>query len=541
MIPADTDYSVYLVTDSTMIPESSTFLKQVEDSIDNGATLIQLREKSLLTLDFIARASQVHELTRKRGIPLIINDRVDVALAIDAEGIHVGQDDMPPSIVRKLIGPDKIIGVTCSNTTETAIVCQEGIADYVGLGTVYKTNTKKDTKTPNGTGPIGIRKMLQVLHENNKQKDRKFIKSVAIGGINETNAAKVLYQCAINGQSLDGVAVVSCIMASEDAAASTIELRKVIMEPLFLLRNLASSDNTTSLHSKIEALQKSKPLVHHITNNVVKNFSANVTLSIGASPIMSELSEEFEEFASSVPNLALVINLGTPSESLMSTFIYAFQVYNKYGKHIIFDPVAGGATSTRLESCKQLLNAGQPSVIKGNVGEILAIWKLTSTYQESNTNGKSLMRGVDSIAELEESDIILMGKEVAQDFRTVVVITGATNYVIDGTFVNQTTSNEKNYEVKASMDKINVTKIPGGHHLMGTITGSGCSLGSTIASFVASKADGQENKTFDIASSVVGAVELYNKAGFLAGKSASTPGAFMSKFLDYLYICSHEN
>ena len=107
------DYTLYLVTDSGMVPESSSFLKQVEDSINSGATIVQLREKSLSTLEFIKRAEQVHKLTQKQGIPLIINDRVDVALAVNAEGVHVGQDDMPAAIARKLIGDDKILGVTC--------------------------------------------------------------------------------------------------------------------------------------------------------------------------------------------------------------------------------------------------------------------------------------------------------------------------------------------------------------------------------------------------------------------------------------------
>lgn len=519
------DYSVYLVTDSTMVPESSTFLKQVEDSINNGATLVQLREKTLSTLDFIERAKQVHELTKRMNIPLIINDRVDVALAIDAEGVHVGQDDMPAALVRKLIGPDKIIGVTCSNPEETLEVCNQAIADYVGVGTVYKTATKTDTKTPEGTGPIGIRKMMQVLRNHNTHPGNKKISSVAIGGVNETNAAKVLYQCAIPGQSLDGVAVVSCIMAHENAAQATQLLKKVIAGPVPWIRALGNYSDG-DLGAKIEKLQSSKPLIHHITNNVVKNFSANVTLAIGASPIMSELAEEFEEFAANIPNIALVVNLGTPSPALMDTFIHALQTYNKYGKHIVFDPVAAGATSCRLDACQRLLNAGQPSVIKGNVGEILAIWKLTSSYQEISGN-KALMRGVDSIAESNEEDILYMGKQVAIDFRTVVVITGKLNYII----YQPTTGNH--YDITS--EEVKVATVKGGHPLMGSITGTGCSLGSTIAAFVGAGADGANSDSFDIGAAVVGAVELYNQAGSLAAEEANSPGSFMIKFLDQLY------
>ena len=330
-----------------MIPEGSTFLKQVEHSINNGATMVQLREKTLLTLDFIERASQVHELTLKRGIPLIINDRVDVALAIDAEGVHVGQDDMPASIVRKLVGPNKIVGVSCSFPSEVEAVCKEGLADYVGLGTVYKTNTKTNVLVPQGTGPIGVRKMLQVLKAHNAAQVNNYISSVAIGGINESNASKVLYQSAIPGQSLDGVAVVSCIMASKNAAESTIKLENVIKSSVPWVKDLTNESLCQTTDVKIKAVVRSKPLIHHITNNVVKNFSANVTLSIGASPIMSELPDEFEEFTSLIPNLALVLNLGTPSTSQMDVFKHAISVYNKHGKHIIFDPVAAGALSPR--------------------------------------------------------------------------------------------------------------------------------------------------------------------------------------------------
>ncbi|KAK6462211.1 Hydroxyethylthiazole kinase family-domain-containing protein [Scheffersomyces coipomensis] len=512
----EVDYSVYLVTDSTMVPESSTFLKQVEDSINNGATLIQLREKKLSTLDFIERAKQVHELTKQKGIPLIINDRIDIALAIDAEGVHVGQDDMPAILARKLLGPNKILGVTCSNVEEAKTVAEEGIADYVGLGTVYKTNTKKDVKDPEGTGPIGIRKMLQVLFKYQKDTGKK-IYSVAIGGINHSNANKVLYQCSIPGYGLDGLAVVSCIMANEDAGKATRELVEIILSRPEWTKNITETRSKCQLEDKLKSLRQNKPLVHHITNNVVKNFSANVTLAIGASPIMSELPEEYEEFASTIPNLSLVLNLGTPSSNLMEVFKHAIKVYNKHGKHILFDPVACGASKARLECSRILLNTGQVSVIKGNVGEISSIWKLTSTYEESTGNQASLMQGVDSIADLSEDQIIEIGREVSIDFKTVVVITGVNNYVIDGyTF----------------------EKIKGGHQLMSYITGTGCSLGSTIGAFLASAADGNFKSTFNVFDAVVGAVELYNLAGNNAGKVSSSPGTFMTNFIDQLYSMS---
>lgn len=499
----EVDYKVYLVTDSTMIPESSTFLKQVEDSVEAGATIVQLREKSIPTLDFIERARKVHEITKKKGIPLIINDRIDVALAIDAEGVHVGQDDMPATLARKLIGPNKILGVTCSNPEEVEIVCKENVADYVGIGTVYKTMTKTDTKTPLGAGPIGLRSMLQVLKKRNSDQNLSPIKCVAIGGINETNVSKVMFQCAIEGQKLDGVAVVSCIMAKPDAYKATIELKQQIDNPMKLLKS-----------SKVEKLpfnlvRKTCPLVHHITNNVVKNFSANVTLAIGASPVMSELSQEFEEFAANVPDLALVLNVGTPSEEQMQMFIHAINIYNKYDKPIVFDPVAVGATTARLNASRTLLNSGHLTVIKGNVGEIAAIWKLCSTYEKASET--VLMRGVDSVSTVSVDKIINMAFQVSADFKSIVIVTGAKNYIVDAHNGHQCV-------------------VQGGSELMGQITGTGCSLGSTVAAFLASKGDSSDFNA------CVAAVTLYNEAGRKAGSKTTTPGDFHGKFIDALYL-----
>jgi thiamine-phosphate diphosphorylase/hydroxyethylthiazole kinase len=502
------DYSVYLVTDSTMLPPGHTFLQQVQESIAGGATLIQLREKSILTLDFIDKARQVHALTEKAGIPLIINDRVDVALAIDAEGIHVGQDDMPVATVRKLVGPHKLIGVTCSNKQETMSACSEGIADYIGMGTVYQTNTKKDVSIPDGCGPIGIREMLAVLYSRNSgcSDDATKIKCVAIGGINHSNAAKVMYQCEYKSQRLDGLAVVSCIMASEDARRATTEFAQA----MDVSRLAFVNDQGAQAVTYPAQVRQIGPLVHHITNNVVKQFSANITLSIGASPIMSELGDEFEEFAAKVENLAFVLNLGTPSPEQVRLFKHAIAVYNKYGKPIVFDPVGAGASTARMECCRQLLNCGQVTVIKGNLGEVLTIDRLTVEGMEEAEAQKehaTLMRGVDSSAELSIGQIHTVAKRVAQNFKCIVVITGKTNYIYDTKFGDK------------------VEEVAGGNKMMGSITGTGCSLGSTIASFLG--CGGAQ------AESTVEAVKLYNAAG--ASVSLTSPGTFAPKFIDALY------
>lgn len=144
------DYSLYLVTERSLLPEGSDFLEHLELCLKGGVTLVQLREKNLDTRPFIELAKQTKAITDKYNIPLIINDRVDVALAVDAAGVHVGQDDMPLQQVRHFIGDSKIIGVSVNNVQEAAEAVNAG-ADYLGIGAVWFTSTKTLTKKPLGT------------------------------------------------------------------------------------------------------------------------------------------------------------------------------------------------------------------------------------------------------------------------------------------------------------------------------------------------------------------------------------------------------
>lgn len=151
------DYSVYLVTDRDIL-QSRDLCEAVEESILGGATVVQLREKYISFEEFVKLGKKLHKITQKYNIPLIINDNVDVAIEVGAEGVHVGQGDEELSKVRAKIG-DKIIGVSVENVEE-ALIAQEGGADYLGIGSIFYTGSKKDINIP--IGLEGLKKLLKV-------------------------------------------------------------------------------------------------------------------------------------------------------------------------------------------------------------------------------------------------------------------------------------------------------------------------------------------------------------------------------------------
>jgi len=204
----DVDWSVYVITDRRVAGERD-ILDVVRAAIRGGATVIQLREKEATTREMIRLGEALHEITRQAGIPLIVNDRVDVALAIDAEGVHVGQDDMPAAVARRLIGPDKILGVS-AETVAQALEAQRDGADYLGVGDVYGTPTK-----PNAGPPIGVEGLAEIARAVS-------IPVVGIGGITPENAAAVIDAGAV------GVAVISAVVGAADPEAAARRLRAVV-------------------------------------------------------------------------------------------------------------------------------------------------------------------------------------------------------------------------------------------------------------------------------------------------------------------------
>ena len=199
--------TLYAVTDRAWAKEV-TLMEQVKQALKGGITFLQLREKKLSEGEFIKEAREMKKLAAQYQIPFVINDNIKVALEVDADGVHIGQDDMSVEEARKLLGEDKIIGVSAHNVKE-ALTAQKGGADYLGVGAVCATSTKKDANVVS-------------KEEIKKIKEAVDIPIVAIGGIKKDNID------ALTGTGIDGVAVVSAIFGAKDITKDTKELLKTV-------------------------------------------------------------------------------------------------------------------------------------------------------------------------------------------------------------------------------------------------------------------------------------------------------------------------
>jgi len=191
---------LYLVTNRYQ-DSLESFLKKVETACRSGVTIIQLREKNLTTNQYYQLAKQVKEITDAYQVPLIIDDRLDVCLAVDAAGLHIGDDELPVSVARQVLGPDKILGVT-AKTVKRALEAETSGADYLGTGAIFPTTTKKNA-------PITLISTLKTICQT------VAIPVVAIGGLTSENIDQLI------GTGIAGVAVVRDLMQAEDIEAKT--------------------------------------------------------------------------------------------------------------------------------------------------------------------------------------------------------------------------------------------------------------------------------------------------------------------------------
>jgi thiamine-phosphate pyrophosphorylase len=205
------DTRIYFITDSTPYSEDE-FLGRVESALKGGVSLIQLREKERTTREYISLAQKVHKLAKRFGVPLIIDDRIDVALAAKTEGVHLGQSDMPIKTAREILGDDFIIGAT-AKTVEQALEAYEQGADYLGVGAIYPTTTKVKTVLTSTEMLDRICKAVSIPVN-------------AIGGLNKDNID------VLKGIGIKGVCAVSAIMKADDPEAAVKELSQAVKDKL---------------------------------------------------------------------------------------------------------------------------------------------------------------------------------------------------------------------------------------------------------------------------------------------------------------------
>lgn len=203
------DMTLYAVTDAAWTGEK-TLIQQVKEALEAGITFLQLREKHLSEKEFLREAVEIKRLTDQYQIPFVINDNIEIAQKAGADGVHVGQDDMPVEEVRKILGEDKIIGVSAHNVEE-AVRAEQGGADYLGVGAVHTTATKENTSA------VSMEEMKKICQTVS-------IPVVAIGGIKKNNMN------VLSGTGVDGIAVVSAIFAAKNIKEETKELLEAVKE-----------------------------------------------------------------------------------------------------------------------------------------------------------------------------------------------------------------------------------------------------------------------------------------------------------------------
>ncbi|KAF3480471.1 hydroxyethylthiazole kinase [Arthroderma uncinatum] len=488
--------SLYLVTDSTpQILGGKDLCSVVEQAIKGGVTIVQYRDKHSDTKELIETAAKLHAVTLKHNTPLVINDRVDVALAVGAEGVHLGQDDMNISLAKKMLPEGAIIGVTVSSVEEARIAVESG-ADYLGIGTVYATPTKTNTKSIIGTA--GVKRILNCVSSISDK-----VGTVAIGGINLSNVQRVVYQSQGLKKGLEGVAVVSAIMAADDPQAAAASFAEAIRQnPSFATVPIAPRVNEEGLllngvDALVRKVATAHPLCHNMINYVVANFAANVALAIGASPIMSGYGLEASDLAKN--NGALLINMGTLNSESMDNYLQAIRAYNEAGNPVVLDPVGAAATKIRRQSVKTLMQGGYFDLIKGNESEISHIYGRSPRHQVGVDSGPS---------KLDAKEKAILVRDLAIRERCVVLLTGSTDYLSDGA---------------------RTLAVRNGHELLGQVTGTGCAIGTISASFLAVE---RQDKLLAVLSGLL----MFEVAAERAVSNGfKGPGSFVPALLDELY------
>ena len=324
------DISCYVITDETL--ECAQALTVVRAALAEGVGVIQLRDKQRTNQELLPFARQLREMTRAAGALLLVNDRVDLALAVDADGCHLGCDDMGIVEARKKLGEQRIIGLTAADPHSARLAELWG-ADYIGCGHVFGSRSKQKPGCP-----IGVSGLADVCRAVR-------VPVVAIGAIDPGNAAKVIRAGAA------GAAVVSGVSRARDVSAAArllvAEVRAALSE------RMVFEDAMKSAAAAATRLRISRPVIHHITNYVSMTRSADATAAIGARPIMAADQREVAEVTARAD--ALVLNTGTPSPQRLRAARIALRSAIHHAVPVVFDPVGVGSSHLRTAGVLRLL------------------------------------------------------------------------------------------------------------------------------------------------------------------------------------------
>lgn len=393
---------------------------------------------------------------------MLINDNLSVALCLPPRvGLHIGQEDIPLAQARKILGPDRLIGISAHTVAEAEQVLAEGIADYAGVGPVYGTQSKAGITEDKVLGPRGAADVVAALADD---KSGKRIPCVLIGGINTQTCARSLAGATSTSNSPDGVAVISAIVGRRDPDVAATELDAIIkryQSRLNVAVEASSSHALLSAEAMVDAAAqmldthrqsaKGPPLIQTITSHVSSTMSANMALAFSASPIMSHEAEEAADLGKVTG--AVVLNIGTIGPDSRRGMQAVGKEANNAGKPIVLDPVGVGASSFRKSCVQAILNQTQVTLIKGNAAELSSIAGLSEVASRGVDSGSGTLK-----------DPIGLVRSLCRREKCLVLLTGKTDYLSDGSIV---------------------IACDNGHPLAGRITGTGCALGVLLAAGMA--------------------------------------------------------
>ncbi|EST05578.1 Thiamine phosphate synthase [Kalmanozyma brasiliensis GHG001] len=479
------DYSVYLVTGRELLPPGVDYYASLELCLSQGnVTVVQIREKDTETSDFLTIAQKSLAICDRYNVPMLINDNLSVCLSLpERVGLHIGQEDIPVSVARRILGPNRLLGISVKTIDQARIAREEGHADYAGVGPCYGTQSKAGITEDKVIGCSGAQRIVAEL-----KKEGRRLPCVLIGGLNQRTAARTLFGATSESNAPDGIAVISAIVGRTDSDVAAAELGDIVRSFKTGLSSSASNGGVASAFAlpshpirdaewyKTSAAElltfhrtsiHGPPLIQTITSHVSSTMSANLALAFSSSPIMSHEASEAADLSLAVG--ALVLNIGTISPASREGMLVAGRSANANRKPVVLDPVGGGATQFRKDVVRGLLNATQVTLLKGNAAELASI---------AGKGDEVRSRGVDSgSGQLKDPVGLVLG--LAKRERCLVLLSGKKDYLTDG----QTVITSDN-----------------GHPLLGAITGSGCALGVTVGAGLAAACNLAKSKNEDVTS-----------------------------------------